>query len=187
MPAAISPIHREMAPQWLAAGSAVAALAALGACARSPAGRPPATVPEPPIATSRLAPPSGGKALAETALAWVGAPYRNGGSDPSGFDCSGFVQYVFAEQGMRLPRGVAEQLRTGRPVSATAVTAGDLVFFATVSAGVSHVGIAVGPDAFVHAPSSSGRVRVERLSAPYWARRFVAARRVVEGGIVTPR
>jgi len=176
-----------MASRWLAAGSVAAALAAAGACARVPAGRPPATIPDPPVATSRPASSSGGDALAETALAWVGAPYRDGGSDPSGFDCSGFVQYVFAERGLPLPRGVGEQRHTGRPVSPTDVRAGDLVFFATEGTSASHVGIAVGPDAFVHAPSSGGRVRVERLSAPYWSRRLVAARRVVEEAVVTPR
>jgi cell wall-associated NlpC family hydrolase len=114
-----------------------------------------------------------------TALNLRGAPYRNGGSDPSGFDCSGFVQYVFGQNGVPVPRTVTEQYRAGRQVDTPRMEAGDLVFFTTVSAGASHVGIAIGGDEFVHAPSGTGEVRVERLSAPYWSTRFVGARRVL--------
>jgi cell wall-associated NlpC family hydrolase len=114
-----------------------------------------------------------------TALGLRGTPYRNGGADPAGFDCSGFVQYVFAQHGVIVPRKVAEQFRAGHDVPASQVEAGDLVFFTTVAPGASHVGIALGGDAFVHAPSSTGEVRVERLNAPYWSTRFVGARRVL--------
>jgi cell wall-associated NlpC family hydrolase len=107
-----------------------------------------------------------------------GAPYRNGGSDPSGFDCSGFVSYVFAQQGLALPRTVAEQYDAGRGVPADSLAPGDLVFFSTVAPGATHVGIVVSADLFVHAPSSNGVVRVERLSSPYWSSRFVGVRRV---------
>lgn len=107
-----------------------------------------------------------------------GAPYRNGGNDPSGFDCSGFVSYVFAQQGFALPRTVAEQYDAGRGVAADAAAPGDLIFFSTVAPGASHVGIVVSADLFVHAPSSSGVVRVERMSSPYWNARFVGVRRV---------
>jgi cell wall-associated NlpC family hydrolase len=113
-----------------------------------------------------------------TAMSLRGAPYRNGGSDPSGFDCSGFVSYVFAQQGLALPRTVTEQYDAGRGVPADSLTPGDLVFFSTVAPGASHVGIAVSADLFVHAPSSNGVVRVERLSSPYWSARFVGVRRV---------
>ena len=107
-----------------------------------------------------------------------GIPYRNGGSDPSGFDCSGFVQWVFAQNGVRLPREVREQYDAGQKVDLRNVEPGDLLFFATESRGASHVGVAIGGDQFVHAPSSQGVVRVERFSANYWATRFVGARRV---------
>ena len=116
--------------------------------------------------------------LVGTALSLRGAPYRNGGSDPSGFDCSGFVAYVFAQQGLYLPRTVSEQYEQGHPVAEDAIEAGDLVFFSTVAAGPSHVGIAISADEFVHAPSSSGVVRVETVQAPYWASRLVGIRRV---------
>jgi cell wall-associated NlpC family hydrolase len=115
-----------------------------------------------------------------TALSLRGAPYRNGGTDPSGFDCSGFVKYVFSQNGVAVPRTVGDQYRSGHEVDPQqALQPGDLVFFTTVSPGASHVGILIGGDEFVHAPSSTGEVRVERLSGPYWSTRFVGARRVI--------
>jgi cell wall-associated NlpC family hydrolase len=119
-----------------------------------------------------------GYALTGTTLALRGAPYRNGGTDPSGFDCSGFTQYVFSRYGIALPRAVADQFTAGQAVTADRVTAGDLLFFTTVASGPTHVAIALGGDEFVHAPSSAGVVRVERLSAAYWSQRFIGARRV---------
>jgi cell wall-associated NlpC family hydrolase len=117
-------------------------------------------------------------ALTGTALALRGTPYRNGGSDPAGFDCSGFIQYVFAQHGVALPRDVRDQFGAGDPVPAGQLEAGDLLFFSTVAPGPTHVALALGGDEFVHAPSSTGVVRVERLSAAYWSQRFVGARRV---------
>jgi cell wall-associated NlpC family hydrolase len=107
-----------------------------------------------------------------------GIPYRDGGSDPSGFDCSGFVQWVFAQNGVRLPREVRAQYDAGEKIDLHDVQPGDLLFFETVSRGASHVGVAIGGEQFVHAPSSTGVVRVERFTANYWARRFIGARRV---------
>ena len=117
-------------------------------------------------------------AVVGTALSLRGIPYRDGGASPGGFDCSGFTQYVFAQHGIRLPRGVREQFRIGRSIGSKDLAAGDLIFFTTTDPGASHVGIAVGGDEFVHAPSSAGVVRVERLSSSYWSARFVGARRV---------
>ncbi|MCA1584544.1 MAG: C40 family peptidase [Acidobacteria bacterium] len=119
-----------------------------------------------------------GYALSGTALSLRGVPYVNGGSTPSGFDCSGFVQYVFGQNGLALPREVRDQFRLGRTVDRDRLEAGDLVFFTTIAPGASHVGIALGGDQFVHAPSRAGVVRVEHLSAPYWSARYVAARRI---------
>lgn len=124
--------------------------------------------------------PSGevdGYALSSTALSLRGAPYRNGGTTPRGFDCSGFVQYVFGQNGVALPRETRDQFRVGRGVGRDQLEPGDLVFFTTIAPGASHVGIAIGGDQFVHAPSDRGVVRVERLSAAYWHRRYVGARR----------
>ena len=117
-------------------------------------------------------------ALTGTALSLRGVPYRNGGTDPAGFDCSGFTQYVFGRHGIALPREVKEQFAAGLPIRTDEIAPGDLMFFTTVGPGASHVGIALGGDEFVHAPSSTGVVRVERLSALYWSQRFVGARRV---------
>jgi cell wall-associated NlpC family hydrolase len=117
-----------------------------------------------------------------TALKLRGTPYRNGGSDPDmGFDCSGLVQWVFAQHGVTLPRDVKQQFDSGQKIDADDLKAGDLVFFHTVSDGPSHVGIAIGGDEFVHAPSSKGVVRVERLSVAYWSKRWIGARRISDG------
>jgi cell wall-associated NlpC family hydrolase len=88
------------------------------------------------------------------------------------------VQWVFAQNGLRLPREVRDQYQLGSVVDRDAVQPGDLVFFETVSRGASHVGIALGGNEFVHAPSSRGVVRVESFTIDYWRQRFVGARRV---------
>jgi len=129
-------------------------------------------------------PVAGLSAVVATALTLQGTPYRNGGSEPSrGLDCSGLVQWVFAQHGTALPRQTTEQFTVGARVAAADVRPGDLVFFSTVSRGASHVGIALGDGRFVHAPSSRGVVRVERYDdSAYWSTRFVGARRVAPAG-----
>jgi len=147
--------------------------------AGDPAGHPAPAGPLPtpaPAAAARAA--IDGYALVGTALGLRGIPYRNGGSDPNGFDCSGFTQYVFAQYGVALPREVREQFRVGTPVQPDDLVAGDIIFFTTTEPGPSHVAIAIGGDEFVHAPSSAGVVRVEHLSSSYWSPRFLGARRV---------
>lgn len=123
--------------------------------------------------------PADAYGITGTALGLRGTPYRNGGADPSGFDCSGFVSYVFAQHGVSMPRTVSELSREGASVNGGGVEPGDLLFFNTAGSGASHVGIALGGDEFIHAPSSNGDVRVERLSVAYWASRFIGARRVL--------
>src|SRR5262245_18846257 len=122
--------------------------------------------------------PFDGYALTGTALSLRGIPYRNGGTDPKGFDCSGFTQYVFAQHGISIPREVREQFRVGISVQPDQLVAGDLLFFTTTDPGASHVGISIGGDEFVHAPSSTGVVRVEHLGSSYWSPRFLGARRI---------
>jgi hypothetical protein len=139
----------------------------------------PATPPDA-AAPGGLLPSPGAFAIVATALQLRGTPYRNGGSDPDGFDCSGFTQYVYARHQIALPRETRDQFRAGRSINLGDVVAGDLLFFTTTEPGASHVGIALGPDEFVHAPSSNGVVRIERLSTPYWAQRYLGARRVTE-------
>jgi len=139
----------------------------------------PHSIPPADTPTSGVRPHSiDGYAIAGTALGLRGAPYRNGGADPSGFDCSGFIWYVFAQHGVALPRTVDQQFHAGVNVSGDRLEAGDLVFFSTEAPGASHVGMAIGGDEFVHAPSARGDVRVERMSARYWAARYVGAKRV---------
>jgi murein DD-endopeptidase len=119
------------------------------------------------------------QSLLSTAIHFVGTPYRFGGADPSnGFDCSGFVYYVFAQQGVWVPRTVADLADAGTRVKHKDVRPGDLLFFRTAGSGPSHVGIALGPDRFVHAPNSRGEVRIEPLARRYWSERFLEARRV---------
>ena len=149
------------------------------------ASAPPPSTPADPLpsapAEAPLRPPSSGLdgyALAGTALSLRGVPYVNGGTDPNGFDCSGFTQYVFSRFGLALPREVREQYRVGKSVKAEDLAPGDMLFFSTTEPGPSHVAIAVGGDQFVHAPSSTGVVRVERLSSSYWSPRYLGARRI---------
>jgi cell wall-associated NlpC family hydrolase len=105
--------------------------------------------------------------------------YRRGGREPStGFDCSGFVHYVFRQGiGVDLPNTSAAQFRSGQEVARKDLRDGDLVFFRTRGKRISHVGIYVGQGQFIHAPSTGKRVSVSSLSAPYWARRFAGAKR----------
>jgi cell wall-associated NlpC family hydrolase len=115
-------------------------------------------------------------AVVTTALGLRGIPYRLGGADLSGFDCSGLVQYVMRQHNIGMPRTVIEQFAIGD--SPSSIETGDLVFFQTIGSQASHVGIAIDGESFVHAPNSRGVVRIERLDAPYWSQRFLGARRV---------
>jgi cell wall-associated NlpC family hydrolase len=160
--------------------AALLAVSLAAACASSGAVPKPFPGSPAPSAPAMAPPPrTDAASIVKDALALRGAPYRNGGSDPKGFDCSGFVQYVFGKHGVRLPRGTREQLEHGTEVRLAAIAPGDLIFFSTTpSKEASHVGVAIGGDEFVHAPSSRGVVRVEKFSAPYWSRRIVGLRRL---------
>ena len=109
------------------------------------------------------------------AMSLVGTPYRHGGNTPQdGFDCSGLIRYVYLTTVRRpLPRTVAQLSRIGQRVELSQARAGDLVFFDTAGA-YSHAGIFVGNARFVHAPSTGGVVRIERIENPYWKRRVTA-------------
>ncbi len=139
-----------------------------------PAGDAPAAVEPPAVAPTPIV----ADLVVRAALELRGTSYLNGGSDPRGFDCSGFTQYVFNRAGTVLPRETREQFLMGADVAPGQQRPGDLIFFSTTAPGASHVGIALGGDAFVHAPSSRGVVRVEYLTLPYWSRRLVGIRRI---------
>ena len=117
--------------------------------------------------------------LAFYALSLSGTPYRYGGTSPhTGFDCSGFVRYVFRHSlGVRLPRTVRSMSRVGRPVSFRRLRPGDLVFYDTEHRRYSHVGIYLGNRRFVHSPSTGKAVEISRISG-YWARHYSGARRI---------
>ena len=121
-----------------------------------------------------------GAAIVSEARLYTGTAYRAGGASPAGFDCSGFVQYLYSQAGIALPRTAEDQFDAGRSLRPRDITAGDLVFFRTDGHRVSHVGIATGDGAFIHAPNARSRVRVDRLDAAYWADHFAGARRIVE-------
>jgi cell wall-associated NlpC family hydrolase len=113
------------------------------------------------------------------ALALVGIRYRYGGDSPdSGFDCSGFVRYVFNQFGTLLPRSASEISRVGLAVARDDLKPGDLVFFNTLRRPYSHVGIYLGDQKFIHAPSRGGQIEIVSMSNRYWERRYNGARRV---------
>ena len=121
-----------------------------------------------------------GPAVVANARTHAGVAYRAGGASPSGFDCSGFVQYLFGQVGLPLPRTAEAQFDLGRSVRARDLAPGDLVFFRIDGRRISHVGIATGDGGFIHAPNARSHVRVDRLDLPYWARRFAGARRLLD-------
>jgi len=108
------------------------------------------------------------------ALAQIGAPYRWGGADPQGFDCSGFVMYVYGRAGVSLPHGAVKQYRLGTSVSRKDLARGDIVFFDRLN----HNGIYIGDGRFVHATKTGDAVKVSRLDEAWFERRWVGARRL---------
>ena len=125
--------------------------------------------------------PASANAVLMRALSLVGTPYRYGGNTPdTGFDCSGLVGYVYRDMLDRaLPRSSAELARLGPAVAPRAIAAGDLVVFGPAGS-VNHVGIYVGEGRFVHAPSSGGTVRLDRIDGPYWRDHFQGGRRILQ-------
>jgi len=113
----------------------------------------------------------------EIAASMVGKPYRYGGNTPQGFDCSGLVQYSYLRAGMNVPRSTKTQRRKSRKVSISGLARGDLLFFNPEGKYSSHVGIYLGDNRFVHAPSSGRHVRMDSLNDAYWREHLVDARR----------
>ena len=115
-----------------------------------------------------------------SALSLTGIKYQYGGNSPdSGFDCSGFVRYVFQQAAnLTLPHGARALSQLGQVVTREQLQPGDLVFFNTLKSAFSHVGIYLGDNRFIHAPSTGGGVHVVDMSDDYWASRFNGARRL---------
>ncbi|MDH5409558.1 MAG: C40 family peptidase, partial [Gammaproteobacteria bacterium] len=109
----------------------------------------------------------------------LGVRYRYGGQNPvSGFDCSGLVLFSYNRAGVNLPRTTIGQFKYSRPIKKSQMRAGDLLFFRISRSRISHVGIYLGDNEFIHAPSSGKKVSIGRLDSPYWSKRFVRAGRV---------
>lgn len=114
----------------------------------------------------------------DLAASMVGKPYRYGGHHPNqGFDCSGLVYYSFRRAGLTVPRSTDSLRRSTGKVTLSQMARGDLLFFNQEGKYSSHVGIYLGGDRFVHAPSSGKRVRTDSLADPYWRKHLVDARR----------
>jgi cell wall-associated NlpC family hydrolase len=122
---------------------------------------------------------SKGTQIVALAQQFLHVPYAWGGSSPGGFDCSGFVYYLYAKQGFYLPRMADGQFMAGQWVDKRELQPGDLVFFETYESGPSHVGIYMGGGQFIHASSGAGEVTITPLSKSYYADRYLGARRIV--------
>jgi cell wall-associated NlpC family hydrolase len=129
--------------------------------------------------TPKHAAPDVGASAAQHALDMRGKPYRPSGNSPRGFDCSGLVQYSYAQVNLRLPRTTEAQWATSHPVSRKEIRPGDLLFFHQEGKRNSHVAIYVGSNRFVHAPSSGKYVSTASLTDHYWSQHFAGARRPV--------
>ena len=118
--------------------------------------------------------------LSAEAKKYIGVKYRSAGTTTSGFDCSGYVQYVYNKLGVKLPRTSKSMYATGTAVKKNSLVPGDLVFFNTSGSGVSHVGIYIGQGNFIHSSSSKG-VSIAKIDDPYyWGKRYIGAKRVTQ-------
>lgn len=151
-----APVLVSLALQW------VLVLSLVNGCARTPVAAP--------------APTPASLNAVDLATSMVGKPYRYGGATPQGFDCSGLVYYSFQRAGINVPRSTQRQRKHSRVVT-SAPARGDIVFFNQEGRNSSHVGIVLGGNRFVHAPSSGKRVRVDSLNDPYWKKHLVDVRR----------
>jgi cell wall-associated NlpC family hydrolase len=179
-------------PAGKAVGVFLALLAPLllSACATKPSAQPAATSPAPvPAATAKatryfsLDDPLQSREVVLYALGLLDTGYRFGGRNPeAGLDCSGMVSYIVEQvSGQRLPHNAAQIAARTRPITVGELQPGDLVFFNTLNRRHSHMGVYMGDGRFIHAPSSRGRVRIERLDNPYFAKRIDGARSLIAG------
>ncbi len=118
-------------------------------------------------------------AILETATQYLGTPYKWAGASPSeGFDCSGFVYYVYSQHGFNMARTADKQFLQGQSIELNALEPGDMVFFETYTAGISHVGIYAGNDLFIHAPKTGRDVSYDSLASGYYQSRYRGAKRL---------
>lgn len=124
---------------------------------------------------------AGGKSekVVQVAMSMIGTPYKYGGISPgSGFDCSGLVYFSHRKNGVTLPRTSYAQYKASNPISRKALRRGDLLFFRISGRKVSHVGIYLGNNRFVHSPSSGKKVSIAKLNSSYWSKRFIRGGRI---------
>ncbi len=172
--------------RWSWGRGAVLLLAALllTACASAPKSAGVAQKNGRDYALSNIQAEGAGREIVMYALGLLDVGYRFGGTNPeAGLDCSGMVNFVYKEAvGVDLPRSAAALAKRSRPVANHSLQAGDLVFFNTLGYAFSHVGIYLGDNKFIHAPSSRGQVRIESLDSPYFAQRYLGGRTLFGGG-----
>lgn len=146
-------------------------LTACGVTPRIPEHQPAAPIPQSPVTGK-------GNEIVLFALGLIDTGYRFGGKNPeAGLDCSGMVTYIYGQAtGLKVSGSAADIARKGQPVDRSRLRPGDLVFFNTRNSPLSHVGVYIGDNRFVHAPSSNGRVRIDRLNSGYFAARYETAR-----------
>lgn len=151
-------------------------IAALLAACGSPGPRPPASTET--IAQASRPVSEKGNEIVLYAMGLLDTGYRFGGKNPeAGLDCSGMVAYIYNRAaGLKVAGSAADIARKGRPIDRRDLRPGDLVFFNTRNAPFSHVGLYIGDERFIHAPSTNGRVRIDHMNARYYAQRFEAAR-----------
>ncbi len=119
------------------------------------------------------------QAIIETALGQLGRPYRYGGRDPSGFDCSGLVQFSYAEAGVIVPRDTKSQRDFGKTIELDQARPGDLLFYRFERGNGLHVGLYIGDGRMVHAPASGKQVSLVAVEAPEWKKRYVETVRLL--------
>lgn len=115
---------------------------------------------------------------AANAQEFIGTPYKYGGANPGGFDCSGLIQFSYKEAGLALPRKTSDLKQISSPIQKTQLQKGDLVFFNQQGKSASHVGLYLGQSQFIHAPSTGGIVRTDNINSKYWQKHFSGARRL---------
>ncbi|OHD69540.1 MAG: hypothetical protein A2W19_00590 [Spirochaetes bacterium RBG_16_49_21] len=113
--------------------------------------------------------------IVNTAKKYLGIRYNYGGMNEAGFDCSGFVRFVYKRNGIILPRTTAGQFEQGTKIDLAQASAGDLVFFKIDGEKISHVGIVINTREFIHAPSTGKQVTIEKIDTEYWRKRFAGA------------
>ncbi len=124
--------------------------------------------------------PVSGDSIVATARTQIGVKYKSGGTRPdTGFDCSGFVCWTYAQYGVNLPRKTDDQASAGASVKRRDLRPGDVVVFRISRWAGLHTGIYTGKNKFIHSPSAGKRIREESLNVDYWSKRFVSGRRVI--------